>query len=985
MAGSLFVGRGDELERLAGVIRGDSGSLSVAVVTGDAGIGKTRLLAEALRAAPDVLVLAGACLPLSESLPYGAVTDALARLTGSSARPTLDRALARCAPYVKSQLAALVPSLVEDPGAAMNAAVDRTRLLAAVRELLGALGAERRTALAVEDLHWADTGTLDLLTMLLSGMPPGTALVTTSRRDELPDADHARDWLAGIARLSGVEPVTLAPLPREDVQALVASLVDGEPAAAFVADVLRRGEGSPFFTEQLVAAARDVAPPLEVPAGVPAGVEQMLLSRVRSVGPAATAVAAALAVAARPLAEPELAACLGTSVDVALALRELLDAHLVAPAAEDRYRLRHALLEDTVSATLLASQRATLHAGVATVLAAREGESPAEVAAHWARAGNQAQEADWSVAAARHAESVFAWREASTAWLRVWELWEPLSADARPDIELTDAVIGCVVAAGRSDDGTFMHLAENALADHRVTTNDQATAQLLRLYGNRLMGSDVSAGLATLERAVLLFDRAGKPCAEQVRAFQRFVQAKTRSGLTTGNEAAEMARATAIAEQIGDKHVQLELASDRGVVQLEAGLVDDGLTDLLAVIHLAGEAGADLVDLVASNHLIDGYLWLLRLPEGIAAGRGGIERAVAHGYRESFGFSILVVNTVDCLLLRGERDSAVDLVASYLMPTITNAGWPLHMARAELDVCLADLNDALTLVERVQSLAHSRNAELMLWLAEVGSEANLWMGRSQAAWEQTEHGWPLIEGSTLACRSSRMLALAARAAADLAVVQPDVDAERLAAKLSERAARAQCFVAHPARVMGSAYGSTFDAELARLQRSGQESAWRADKQTWAGHDVPHRAAYAGWRLAENLVAAGRRKAAETELVEAYIAAESHVPLRREIAGLARRARLQLPAAEAALPPAPTAGASDATHGLTPRELAVLQLLGSGATNAEIGRRLYMSPKTASVHVSAILRKLGVSGRVQAATIAERMGLLAVDDETNRDC
>ena len=243
----------------------------------------------------------------------------------------------------------------------------------AVRELLGALGAERRTALAVEDLHWADRGTLDLLTMLLSEMPPGIALVSTSRRDELPDADQARDWLAGIARWSGSPAGHPDPLPKEDVQALVTALVDGEPAAAFVADVLRRGEGSPFFTEQLVAAARDVGPPLEVLAGVPAGVEHMLLSRVRSVGPAATEVAAALAVAARPLAEPELATCVGPSVDMVLALRELLDAHLVAPAAEDRYRLRHALLEDTVSATLLASQRATLHSRVATVLAARGG------------------------------------------------------------------------------------------------------------------------------------------------------------------------------------------------------------------------------------------------------------------------------------------------------------------------------------------------------------------------------------------------------------------------------------------------------------------------------------------------------------------------------------------------------------------------------------------------------------------------------------
>ena len=139
----------------------------------------------------------------------------------------------------------------------------------------------------------------------------------------------------------------------------------------------------------------------------------MLLSRVRSVGSAATESLRALAVAARPITEDELTVCVGTGVDVAPALRELLDAHLVAPAADDRYRLRHALLEDTVAATLLASQRASLHAGIAAVLAARAGESPAEVATHWARAGNRVEEARWSVEAARHAEGVYAWPEAS--------------------------------------------------------------------------------------------------------------------------------------------------------------------------------------------------------------------------------------------------------------------------------------------------------------------------------------------------------------------------------------------------------------------------------------------------------------------------------------------------------------------------------------------------------------------------------------------
>lgn len=166
--------------------------------------------------------------------------------------------------------------------------------------------------------------------------------------------------------------------------------------------MLRRGEGNPFFTEQLVAAARD-KPQRGLPAKVPLGVAQMLLGRVRSVGSAASAVAAVLAVAARPLAELEMTACVGAGVDVVAGLRELRAAHLVEATEHDRYRLRHALLEDTVQGTLLSSQRAAMHAGIVGVLADRGGESPAEVALHWVGAGNVVEEARWSVAAARHA------------------------------------------------------------------------------------------------------------------------------------------------------------------------------------------------------------------------------------------------------------------------------------------------------------------------------------------------------------------------------------------------------------------------------------------------------------------------------------------------------------------------------------------------------------------------------------------------------
>ncbi len=270
---------------------------------------------------------------------------------------------------------------------------------------------------------------------------------------------------------------------------------------------------------------------------------------------------------------------------------------------------------------------------------------------------------------------------------------------------------------------------------------------------------------------------------------------------------------------------------------------------------------------------------------------------------------------------------------------------------------------------------------MVMWLSEVGALADLWQGKPQLARNRIHSACDAVLGSPLAIRAGRMLMLAARAAADIADSHPGAARGELGRRLEERAEQMVCFAPHPARVLSAAYCTTFDAELARLKRSEEEPAWRAAKGTWASHGVPHQAAYAGWRLARCLLDRARRNDAQDELVAAYTSAQHHGPLRREIEALARRARLPLEAA----PPMPAAAATGgvAPGGLTPRELDVLRLLGTGASNDQIAHRLYISPKTASVHVSHIFRKLGVTGRVQAAMVAERMGLLTTGAEDGR--
>ena len=296
---------------------------------------------------------------------------------------------------------------------------------------------------------------------------------------------------------------------------------------------------------------------------VPPGVAQMLLGRVQSISPTAQEVAAALAIAARPLTEAELASCASEAAQVVQGLKELLDARLVDLSDGDRYRLKHALLEDAVRATLLASQRLALHGCVAQLLADRGDTPPGEISAHWQKAGKPAQEAVWSVAAARNAETVFAWQEAARAWERVWDLCWILPPPDRPTaVGPAEAAAACLLNARRAgDDVALGRLAERAFADEEVQVNARASATVLWLYSAWLTLTDAKAGIAALQEAVSLFERSGEPAAGHAHALIDLVTAKRIHHATTGTESAELSRAASIAAEAGSPEVLCRLPS----------------------------------------------------------------------------------------------------------------------------------------------------------------------------------------------------------------------------------------------------------------------------------------------------------------------------------------------------------------------------------------------------------------------------------------
>jgi DNA-binding CsgD family transcriptional regulator len=257
----------------------------------------------------------------------------------------------------------------------------------------------------------------------------------------------------------------------------------------------------------------------------------------------------------------------------------------------------------------------------------------------------------------------------------------------------------------------------------------------------------------------------------------------------------------------------------------------------------------------------------------------------------------------------------------------------------------------------------------------------LWAGRPGDALEEVQRALALFKAPDLTIVCGRLLGTGMRACADLAerararqdhdaVVAALAAAGELVSWVDQMAGAP--FTDHPYVAAIPAERASWDAERSRLAGASDPAAWSVAAKTWEGLGCPHRAAYAWWRHAEADLAAGQPPAAVSAAVQAATAAsDGHAPLLAAIRALAQRTRIPLPTELAA----PLPAEPPVPYGLTGRELAVLRLLADGRTNAQIGAELFISPKTAGVHVTNILRKLGVSGRVQAAALAERAGLL----------
>jgi predicted ATPase/DNA-binding CsgD family transcriptional regulator len=982
-----LVGRVEELQALeAARKRAADADPAVVLVGGEAGVGKTRLVAElAARCTTDgIRVLVGGCVPLGDgALPYAPIVEALRTLLAEVGVGAVRELVGPAWP----ELARLLPALGEPDRRGPPGQAAQARLFELLLGLLGRLGEQAPLILMVEDLHWADRSTRDLLAFLVRNLRRERLLVVVTYRNDEPSHQRLGPYLAELNRADRVGRLELARLDQAQTVAQLVGILGTAPAAELTDAVFARSEGNPFFTEELLGSIRAGSSEL------PATVRDLLRGRILALPEPARQVLAVVAVAGRRVPHRLLAAVAGQDDDTLVAMLRTAVAGqlLVTQPGEDGYEFRHALLREVVDADLLPGERVRLHGQYAKALTDRPelaGGPPAvaaaELAAHWDGAGEPARALPARVAAGLRAEHARAFAEADRHYQRALELWEQVADPDRPAgldrVDLLTRGAEATAQTGTSD--RAIGLLEQALGHlDRVSDPVRAARLLSRLGIHRHTVLDHDAALAAFGEAERLL--AGFPPS----AEQAAVLADHAHGLEAVGRPQEaiplLEQAITVARLVGAKAEEASALATLACCLDSPEEVERSIALHLEARRLAQEAGD-------AEILIDTYVTLGetlelagRSQEALDDAREGYQRARQLGLEHAIG-SYVACHLAWQLLAAGRWAECEQFTAEVL----ATDSWDAQDLHAVLGQLLARrgnfaaAHDQLDQARRTTPAADRdpawpQRAELALWEGDdqaasaAITEGLGWRARLEPSRALSQYTSPLYALALRLAADQAERAAARRAAHDLTQLQKQ--AASVAAELDPLGSSGVPTARHPGV---RCYLLLAQAERSRLERASDPERWHGAAAAWDSLTRPFEAAYARFRQAEALLAGGAaRRQAEAALRPAHKTAVAlgAVPLRREIELLAQRGRLYLqePVDQAAMPAASSPAAS---LGLTQREMEVLTLVAQGRTNRQIGQQLFITPKTASVHVSRILAKLGVAGRGEAAAVAHRLGL-----------
>jgi DNA-binding CsgD family transcriptional regulator len=984
LTSSHFVGRVGELAELELAWQEAAARRPVMVLLGgDSGVGKTRLIAEFEQRllADDALVLRGEAVEQSETeLPYAPLLSALRPLVRER-HATLDS----LTPGSRRQLATLLPGLGEaEQGPEGRDGSEQLRLFEALLELLDCLSETQPVALVLEDMHWADRSTRTFVAFLARSLRQERVMQLLSfRTDELHRRHPLRALLSELERLDRARRIDLASFGREELAEVLTDILGDAPSGGLLQRLFARSEGNPLYTEELLAAGLDGL------GAAPQSLRDAFILRIERLPADAQSAARAIAVGRR-LDETTIAEVTGIdSARLHDALREAVGEQVLMAGDDGQLFFRHALLREAVYDDLLPGERVELHLALARTFETRNGahgdremESAATIAGHYAAAGDQPAALRAFVRAALAARCVLAYGEAADLAERALELWPRVDgADALVGLDRADLLsIAAEAHANGGDHARTEVLLESALRELDPNRDPHRYPELLgRLARTQWQLNRGQEGIRTAERALAMLPE-DESSHERVSllawlARTRALRGRYRDAVSDGRHALEAAVAG------GYRHAESELLNTVGMASIALGHVDEGESCLRRAIEIAREDD-DLDGMAyAYANLADHLNLRGRTQEALDVAREGLA-AVPRRMGRLHDWLNLTISELEFEI--GDWEAARSHLGPWRLQLIGIPRIFRLIREADLALGIGDEEVAERSLAEVEPLV-AQSSEPQ-WIGMLGSMLGELRRRQRdlpSARAAVAQALDRLEVCTDdVARIARVTGIGVRIEADIAQRARD-----LREKADERDAVVRGRI-HMSRLKAAAqeggpvekaWRSTGAAEFARARGRNDPSVWLKAAAEWDAISRPYPAAIVRWRAAEAYVEADNRAVAASAAREAIAAAARLGAkwLTTEISVLGERARLDLRPGRGAdadgTSSAPAAGGED-PFGLTPRERQVLALIAEGATNRQIGAALFMAEKTASVHVSRILSKLGVRSRTQAAAVAHRQRL-----------
>ncbi|MFF9278478.1 helix-turn-helix transcriptional regulator [Streptomyces griseosporeus] len=993
----VFVGRTDELDVLHDALaRAHAGEPQALLIGGEAGVGKTRLVEEFTAAAgrDGAVVAVGGCVEIgADGLPFAPFSTALRTLYRE-----LPAELAAAAAGQEEELARLLPEL-GDTGSGGHDEEGMARLFELTARLLERVAAERTVVLALEDLHWADASTRHLLSYLFRTLRAGRLVVlATYRSDDIHRRHPMRPLLAELDRLRTVRRLDLARFSRDEVGRQIAGILAAEPDPAQVDDIFRRSDGNAFFVEELAVAAAEGCR-----TGLTDTLRDLLLVRVEALPESAQKVARIVAEGGSTVEYRLLAAVARLAEDDLIeALRAAVNANiLIAAPSGDGYRFRHSLVREAVGDDLLPGERSRLNRRYAEALEADPTLVPADqramrLATYWYHAHDPAKALPAVLDASVQARARHAYSEQLRLLERAMELWDAAPEEVRAGLQLSgyaEAYPECGCDPATTPLRFLDLMAEAACAGRFGGERERAlkiTKKALRLLEDE--HDPLRAAWFWIQRSRLVQSLARGDGRQELATAQELVRglppSRVHAEVLTnvanwsmlhepGPDALAAAeQAVSYARMVSARETELNARLTLGALTVGAGDIEAGLALMEEVRQQA----------VAEGHAFEAGRAYVNLPndlESVGRSREAV-RILTEGVTYTRRFGLLDSeawvwgNLAESQFSLGCWDEATEAAAAALRRgQSTKPKGCGAMCLALLALGRGDLAEAGRQLAAAHAFFGTHDPMPQQWivLAHIGLCIAAAEGRHADARAELaaaldagvppgthRYGWPLLLAAATAEADARAL--------PAALPGRDEALGRIAAALKRLTTDAPVWHAHEAWVR---------AELLRAEGRDTTAVWSDVVTAFEPLERPYDLARVRRRLAVALLADGGddERARATELLRLAQAVAGHLgarPLADAVALVAQRARLSLTAAAC---PKPAADPMESL-GLTSREHDVLRLVAAGRTNRQIAEELFISPKTASVHVSNILAKLGVAGRGEAAAVAHRLGLFPAE-------